>query len=61
MAGADLCIGPAACLKPVRDGVGSAVSKRSTQAQQQSEADQRAMKNRGQADGTAGVEAGTAA
>ena len=38
VAGANLCIGLAACLKPVRDGVWSAVSKGSTQAQQQSEA-----------------------
>ena len=35
VAEADLCLGPAACLKPVRDGVGSAVSQKgSTQAQQ---------------------------
>ena len=34
VAEADLCLGPAACLKPVRDGVGSAKPKGSTQAQQ---------------------------
>lgn len=47
--------GSAVCLNPVRGMRRSAVSKGSTQAQQQSEADQRAKKkDRGQADGTGG-------